>query len=94
MAWELSLAGVVGMVLGLVVRGLSKVVSLAVGCLGRGGVLAPEGPRPPLVWAWGFFPWFIQLALVFGLLSKKYKNKVELQIDAGIMCKICTGIAN
>ena len=45
--WDLSLAGGVGMVLGLVVRGLSLVGSLAGGCLGHGGVLAPEGPAPP-----------------------------------------------
>ena len=45
----MSFTGGVGAVLGLVVLGLSLVVSLAGGCFGRGGVLAPEGPcHPPL----------------------------------------------
>ena len=62
--WGLSLAGGVGVVFGLVVRGLTLVVSLACGCLGRGGVLAPEGPRPPSVWVWGsFFLGFIHFGV-------------------------------
>jgi hypothetical protein len=70
--WGLSLAGGVGVVLGSVVRGLSLVGSLAGGCLGRGGVLAPKGPAPPRCGRGGLFSLVLFiLALAVGLLSQK-----------------------
>ena len=74
--WGLSLAGGVGVVLGLVGWGLSLVVLCAGRCLGRGGVLTPEGPAPPRCGRGGLFllVLFI-LALAVGLLSQKRKKK-------------------
>jgi hypothetical protein len=61
------------------VRGLSLVGSLAGGYLGRGGVLAPEGPAPPSVWAWGsFFLGFIHFGVGgWPSVSKKIKIKIH-----------------